>query len=191
MLKLSEDEIKSAREQYFESTGKVTDDFRFFEAKMNCFTDWLAFEELQRNKPKLWDEFKKSAKPSDEIFETLKSVKYSAFYFKKINFRKQIVMEDLIARKKFVLASDHEKFGLVEGDLFVGRLFTSPDGEHYLLYGFLNLPGDIKKIITKEVKKRAKIGSLSEYNFTTEVEKIGTKVLYYPHVPPTEIFKFI
>lgn len=183
-------DLKSAKEKYFSITGKLDEDKEEFESRMNCFNDWYIFQYRHDDGSKVIEEYIRSNQLDEEISQAMLNVNHSLFEFSKINFRKQIVLKDILHDEKVVLAKTHPNISLMEGDVFTGRVMKY-QGEYYLLRGICTLPRGVTSILKKQSKKVRKANSFEEeLNFLLQLESLKTKAMHYSHIDPAKIFIF-
>lgn len=183
-------DLKSAKEKYFSITGKLDEDKEEFESRMNCFNDWYIFQYRHDDGSKVIEEYIRSSQLDEEISQAMLNVNHSLFEFSKINFRKQIVLKDILHDEKVVLAKTHPNISLMEGDVFTGRVMKY-QGEYYLLRGICTLPRGVTSILKKQSKKVRKANSFEEeLNFLLQLESLKTKAMHYSHIDPAKIFIF-
>jgi hypothetical protein len=184
------EELKAAKEKYFSLTGKLDEDKDEFESRMNCFNDWYIFQYRDENGSKVIEDYIRTNQLDVELSQALLNVNHSLFDFSKINFRKQIVLHDILHDEKIVLMKNHPTISLMEGDVFTGRVIKFK-GEHYLLRGVCTLPQGVKSILKKQSKKVRKLNSFEEeLNFLLQLESLKTKAMHYSHIDPSKIFIF-
>lgn len=184
------DELKSAKDKYFSITGKLDEDKEEFESRMNCFNDWYVFQYRSSDGAKVIEDYIRTSQLDVELSQALLNVNHSLFEFSKINFRKQIVLHDILHDEKIVLMKNHPTISLMEGDVFTGRVIKYK-GEYYLLRGVCILPQGVKKILKKQSKKVRKLNSFEEeLNFLLQLESLKTKATHYSHIDPAKIFIF-
>jgi hypothetical protein len=184
------DALKAAKEKYFSITGKLDEDKDEFESRMNCFNDWYIFQYRDENGSKVIEDYIRTNHLDVELSQALLNVNHSLFDFSKINFRKQIVLHDILHDEKIVLMKNHPTISLMEGDVFTGRVIKYK-GDYYLLRGVCTLPQGVKSILKKQSKKVRKLNSFEEeLNFLLQLECLKTKAMHYSHIDPTKIFIF-
>lgn len=184
------DTLKEAKEKYFSITGKFDEDKDEFESRMNCFNDWYIFQYRHPDGSKVIEDYIRTNRIEEELSQSLLNVNHSLFEFSKINFRKQIVLKDILHDEKIVLVKNHPNIGLMEGDLFTGRVVKFKN-EYYLLRGVCTLPTTVKSILKKESKRIRKMNSFDEeLKFLLTLENYKTKSTHYSHIDPSKIFIF-
>ena len=183
-------DLKSAKEKYFSITGKLDEDKEEFESRMNCFNDWYIFQYRHEDGSKVIEEYIRSNQLDEELSQAMLNVNHSLFEFKKISFRKHIVLHDILHDEKITLAKNHPTISLMEGDVFTGRVIKY-QGEYYLLRGICTLPRGVTSILKKQSKKVRKANSFEEeLNFLLQLESLKTKAMHYSHIDPAKIFIF-
>jgi hypothetical protein len=184
------EEMKKAIEIYTDKTGKMDEESEEYESRMNSFNDWFIFNYRKNDDTKIIDNYISDHSISDDVAKSFHNANYSLFLFQKINFRKQIVIKDILHNEKFVLAKDNKHLALVEDDLFIGRV-VEINGDHYLLNGLCSLPRDVYSILRKESKKVRKLNNdIEEEEYLLKLELLKTKSLQYGHLESSKIFKF-
>ncbi len=184
--------LLKAKDSYFQMTGKVNEDDEDYELRMNLFHDWYLLDFLPQNRVQtlIRDYFLlKGQSLSTEIKEALLSPCYS--YFEYLGKPKTaITLKDLLHKKKVVLSTYHQPIGMLEGDIFIGRVVTYKN-ESYLLNGRCILPKIIKASLVKkcnEIRRSKEINKETE--FLLKLEKHKTTYSRYGHIDPLKIFTF-
>lgn len=184
------EDLKEAKDKYFSITGKLDEDKEEFESRMNCFNDWYIFQFRHLDGSKVIEDYIRSNQLDVEISQALLNVNHSLFEFSKINFRKQIVLKDILHDEKITLVKNHPTISLMEGDVFTGRVIKFK-GDHYLLRGVCILPQGVKSILKKQSKKVRKQNSFEEeLSYLLQLECFKTKAMHYSHIDPAKIFIF-
>ncbi len=183
-------DLKQAKETYFSMTGKLDEDKDEFESRMNSFNDWYIFQYRQKDGSKIVEDYIRNSQLGEGLAEALLNVNHSLFEFSKINFRKQIVLKDILHDEKITLVKNHPSISLMEGDVFTGRVIKF-EGNFYLLRGICTLPQKVKPILIKQSKRIRKINSFEEeLAYLLQLESLKTKTLHYSHIDPAKIFIF-
>jgi hypothetical protein len=184
------DDLKEAKEKYFSITGKLDEDKDEFESRMNCFNDWYIFQYRHKDGSKVIEDYIRTNQLDVELSQALLNVNHSLFEFSKINFRKQVVLHDILHDEKIVLTKNHPIISLMEGDMFTGRVIKYKD-DYFLLRGVCTLPQGVKSILKKQSKKVRKLNSFDEeLSFLLQLECLKTKAMHYSHIDPSKIFIF-
>lgn len=182
--------LVKAKQEYVNFTGKLNEEAEEYESRMNTFSDWYMFNYRLDNGHKIIDEYLLENDLDPNLAKSFHNINYSLFQFVKVNFRKQIVIKDILHNEKFVLAKDNGDISLLVDDLFVGRLVTY-NGQSYLLKGLCLVPGDALSNLKKEAKRVRKLNDMEEEEkFLLKVESLKTKSLNYGHIEPSKIFIF-
>lgn len=183
-------DLKEAKDKYFSLTGKLDEDKEEFESRMNCFNDWYIFQYRHNDGSKVIEDYIRTHQLDEELSQALLNVNHSLFEFSKINFRKQIVLKDILHDEKITLVKSHPNISLMEGDVFTGRVIKYK-GEYYLLRGLCTLPQGLSSILKKQSKKVRKANSFEEeLNYLLQLESLKTKAMHYSHIDPSKIFIF-
>lgn len=183
-------DMKKAIDFYVEKTGKMNEESEEYESRMNCFNDWFIFNYRLADNSKIIDHYIVDNELDESLSKSFHNVNFSLFLFQKINYRKQIVIYDILHNKKFTLAKDNETLALVEDDMFIGRV-VEINGNNYLLNGICLLPRDVYSILKKQSKKIRKMNNQEEEEaFLLHLENMKTKSLQYGHLDPDKIFTF-
>lgn len=184
------DDLKEAKEKYFNITGKLDEDKDEFESRMNSFNDWYIFQYRHQDGSKVIEDYIRSNDLDTELSQALLNVNHSLFEFSKVNFRKQIVLKDILHDEKITLVKNHPTISLMEGDVFTGRVIKYK-GEYFLLRGVCILPQGVKSILKKQSKKIRKLNSFEEeLQYLLQLEALKTKATHYSHIDPSKIFIF-
>ena len=182
------EELKAAKEAFINKTGKIDEESDEYESRMNSFNHWYIFDYERSDGSRFIDKYLKSV--DNEVAASLSEINYSLFHFKKINFRKQIIISDVLHSEKFILAKENGHLPLVEDDLFLGRAVKYGD-EWYLLNGVVTLPREVFSVLKKESKKVRKLNNSSEeLGFLLNLERLKNRSLLYGHVDSSKIFNF-
>lgn len=184
------DLLKEAKEKYINLTGKMDEDSSEYESRMNSFNDWFIFNYRRADGRRVIDDYIQDEKVDSDLAKSFHNTNYSLFHFVKINFRKQIVLKDVLHNEKFVLRKEDCELALLEDDIFVGRIVTY-DNKNYLLKGVCTLPRETLGILKKQSRKVRKLNSIEEEErFLLTLEKLKIKSINYGHINSEQIFVF-
>jgi hypothetical protein len=182
--------LKKAKDEYIKLTGKLDEDDSEYESRMNSFNDWYIFHYRRTDDRRIIDDYIQDFKIDDELALAFHNVNYSLFHYVKINFKGNIVLEDILHAEKFQLKKEDNGLGLLEDDLFVGRLI-SYQGRNYLLKGVSTMPREVYGALKKQSKKLRKLNNNTlEQNFLLTLEKLKIKAINYAHINAEQIFVF-
>ncbi|MBD66392.1 MAG: hypothetical protein CME62_14370 [Halobacteriovoraceae bacterium] len=183
-------DMKKALDIYIAKTGQMNEESEWYESRMNSFNDWFVFNYRRDDGTRIIDQYVIDEGIDDDLAKSFHNLNYSLFLFQKTNFRKQIVIRDILHNKKIILDKDNDNIGLLEDDLFVGRVIEL-NGSHYLLNGLCILPREVYSALKKEAKKiRKQNNEVKEQDFLLELENLKTKSLNYSHITSDKIFTF-
>lgn len=149
------DLLKQAKEFYINATGKIDDETDEYESRMSSFNDWFIFNFRIDDGRRIIDDYINDFKIDDELAKSFHNVNYSLFAFVKFNFKKQVVLKDILHNEKYVVQKDQSNIGLVPDDLFVGRVISYSD-ENFVLRGMCTLPTTLLSKLKKRIKKNEK-----------------------------------
>lgn len=182
--------LKQAKEAYIALTGKLDEDKDEFESRMNCFNEWYLFQWKDESGKKIVEDYIRREQLDEDLSQAFLNVNHTLLEFSKTNFRKQIVLLDILHDEKVNLAKGHRHIGLVEDDLFIGRVIRYK-GDNYLMHGVCTLPQSIRSVLKKQSKKVRKMNSFEEeLKFLLSLESLKTKSMHYQHIEPSKIFVF-
>lgn len=184
------DELLKAKALYTELTGKLNDDDDEYESRMNLFNDWYLFNYRLQEGKRLVDDYIASHEFEEEFAKALLNVNYSLFQFKKTNFKKEVVLSDILHSDKVTLSKENPFSGLVEDDIFVGRVVVYNE-KGYFLKGVCTLPQSVLSNLKKESKKVRKLNNIEEEEtFLLKLENLKTRSKNYGHLDASKIFVF-
>lgn len=182
------EDMKEALSLFQERTGKMDADSAEYESRMHSFNDWFVFNYRKDSGERIVDKYVRDEKLDYELAKALTQTSYSLFLFKKINFRKKIIIKDVIHDLKFALADDCAMLPLVENDLFVGRSVKFRE-DFYLLPGICLLPRNTLSVLKKEAKRvRKQEDARQEESFLLKIESLKHKSLQYGHIDSVKVF---
>lgn len=184
------DELLKAKTLYTELTGKLNDDDDEYESRMNLFNDWYLFNYRLQDGKRLVDDYIANHDFEEEFAKALLNVNYSLFQFKKTNFKKEVVLSDILHSDKVTLSKENPFSGLVEDDIFVGRVVVYHE-KGYFLKGVCTLPQSVLSNLKKESKKVRKLNNVEEEEkFLLKLENLKTRSKNYGHLDASKIFVF-
>ena len=181
------DILKKAKKVFVDKTGTIDEDSDEYESRMSSFNDWYLFQYQYSTDTSVIQDYAK--KNETELVSSLLKTSYSVFLFHKINFKKQIVVKDILHGTKHILAKDNGHLALVEDDIFIGRI-CEHENQFYLLNGLCLLPREILSPLKKACKKIRKTKTVEESEFLLNLERLKTKSTQYAHIDPVQIFTF-
>lgn len=184
-------DLVRAKAEFSNLTGPIDEDEDDYESRMDSFNIWYLFDFKIDGRQSCISKYIEENSISESIKQALLGRNFSVFEFSGENFRKQIVIKDILHDSKVVLPKNHIKPGLVKGDLFIGST-VELDGESCLLPVFCLLPREAISPIKKKSKLIRKAGSESEeeFNFLMNTELLRNRYRRYRHVSPKKFFKY-
>lgn len=185
------DTLLEAKKVYTEVTGPFNEEDADFEARMNCFNDWYVFNFHTRGATHpIIKDYVETKNIEDNLSDAFGNINYSLFEFVKTNFKKRMVIKDILHNEKFVLSVNHPKMGIIANDIFVGRILTC-DEDAFLLKGLCIFPPDVKPVLMKESKRIRKMNEKQrELNFLMQLESLKVRWQRYGHLDVKQIFVF-
>jgi hypothetical protein len=112
------DTLIEAKEKFFDITGKINEDDPDYESRMHCFNDWYICQFISdRGTTTVLSDYLIKNSLDEDLVKAFESIHYSLFHFSKRNFRKHMVLKDLLYKKKFIIDKDFENAGVIEDDL--------------------------------------------------------------------------
>jgi DNA-binding ferritin-like protein (Dps family) len=182
--------LKQAKEAYVSLTGKLDEDKDEFESRMNCFNEWYLFQWKDESGKKIVEDYIRRERLDEDLSQAFLNVNHTLLEFTKVSWRDQFILKDILHDEKIALAKNHKHIGLVEDDIFIGRVIRHK-GENYLLRGVCTLPQTIRKQLKKQSKKVHKLNSFEEeLKYLLQLESLKTKSMHYRHIEPSKIFVF-
>jgi len=152
-------EIYKAKQEFFERAGVVYEDDAEFEQRMNLFMDWYLFDrdlpgvDLPPIRYYIRQHVPEFSKEEKETYENLSSSIHSLFLLKRFTlFGRNLVIQDLFSRKKYIVMDPRLKYAFSRGDIFEGRIFPS-EGKWHFAQGFCFHPVEMRSFIVGEIKK--------------------------------------
>lgn len=184
------DLLLRAKKQYVDATGKLNEETDEYESRMNTFNDWFIFHFKMDNDRRVIDDYIQDTNLDVDLAKAFYDVNYSLFHFVKVNFRKQVVLKDILHNQKLILAKDNGEVSLVADDIFVGRTITYNE-QSYLMRGLCFLPRTVLGNLKKEAKKVRKLNNIDEEEkYLLKIESLMTRSLNYGHIDASKIFIF-
>jgi hypothetical protein len=184
------DLLVRAKDEFTTLTGKIDEETNEYESRMYTFNDWYIFNFRREDNRRIIDDYIQNYDLESDLSKSLYNINFSLFQFVKINYKKQIVLKDILHNEKFVLKKEECNLALLEDDLFIGRLVSLED-RNYLLKGVTTLPREVLTQLKKQAKKVRKLNSReAEEDFLMTLEKLKVKSLHYGHLNSEKIFVF-
>lgn len=186
------DEVKRAKAEFFERTGKVAEGSERFESQMRAFLDWYLFDR-PLDKPQLCpvkyflEENKEKLDAAEyKIFEDLSQSVHSLFELQKVK-KLDIYLKDLMDGEKYVVEDSEIYEGFSKGDVFETRLIRFGDR---LVFGnsFVFHPKDCRSFILKQIKKVRYLDPTHKLGLLQRLSSMRLKTEQYPHIDVKHIY---
>ena len=182
--------ILKAKEEYFELTGKISEEDEDFESRMNGFNYWYLTQRDASSGSSLLKSYLENDSINEEDKEALLNINHSLFEYKGLSFTKKHTFKDILHNKKFTIPRDRFHLQLVKDDIFIARSIEV-ESSVYLLNDLSVLPLDVRSILVKESAKVRKLQDKSrDLQFLMAIEKLKTKWRRYGHLDAKRIFQF-
>lgn len=186
------DEVKRAKEEFFERTGKVAEGSEKFEGQMKAFLDWYLFdrpmEKAELCPVKLYVvEHKADMGPGEtEIFEQLCQSIHSIFELQKVR-ESDVYLKDLISGEKYIVEESEISQGFTKGDVFETRLLKYKDR---LVFGssFTFHPRECRGFILKQIKQVKYLDQNHKLKLFQRLSSMRLKTDQYPHIDVKHIY---
>jgi len=181
--------LLEAKKIYSERTGIVYEDDDEYENRMNCFNDWYLFHHLSKDLRStiIWDFLEKHKEYDSSVRKSFQMINYSLFEVLKAGCS-QLILHDLLHRKKLKIKLGQRNVGCVSKDILVGRVIEH-HGEMFLLGGVCVLPPETKKILRAYTRKIHVFRDFNvEYRFLQRLEFLKVRWMRYKHVDISKLF---
>jgi len=187
-------ELISAKNEYFEKTGMVTEEDIEYENRMNIFLDWYLFDRplasfkvapVSHYYSQMAD---KLTIEEADIYKGFCNTIHSIFYCLKIK-KDEVVVEDLFQEKKYNVSHFEYKQAFMKGDIFEARLI--PFKKEYIFYnGFCFHPVEMEKFIVSEIKKVKHQDKSEQTKLIQQLAAMKLKHSRYQHINIKHIYTF-
>jgi hypothetical protein len=186
------EEVRRAREEFFNRTGRVAEGSEGFENAMRAFVDWYLFDrpldQSQLSPVKLFVlENTSSIDPADqEIFENLAESTHSLFELLKAS-GEDVFVKDLVSGEKYVIEDPDVNQGFSKGDIFETRLLKFRDR---LVFGqsFVFHPASTRAYILKQIKLVKYLDRVHKLKLFQKLSGMKLKTEQYPHIDVRHIY---
>jgi len=191
-------EVFRAKEEFFERAGVVHEDDAEFEQRMNLFMDWYMFDrDLPGvDLPPIRYYIRKNQatfSPEDEaIFTDLSNSIHSLFMIRRFTLFgkiKNLVIQDLFSRKKYVVINPLKQIAFSKGDLFEGRIFPH-EGKWHFTQGFCFHPVEMRSFILGEIKKIRFQERARHLKLILQLAQMKLKHQRFAHIDVKHIYVF-
>lgn len=182
-----QDEVASAKKDFFDESGIVDEESPNFEMRMTQFLEWYLFSrklrEVNLTPAEYALELPEFEMSSDErpLFENLVGIRHSLFEFLKIR-GNDIYVKDLWLGKKIVIPNSPVNIGFNRDEIFDARVI--PDGDTFrFTRAFCFHPPEASRYILSEIKRIRKLENPDEEEaFMLKLMKMRYRYEQYRHL---------
>ncbi len=186
------EEVKRAKQEFFERAGKVAEGSDKFEGQMNAFLDWFLYDrpldksEICPVKMFVFERLNEVDEKDRPIFEELTKSIHSLFELLKVK-NNDVYVKDLFAREKYIVEDSEINAGFTKGDIFEGRLIKIRDK---MVFGssFVFHPTDCRTYINKEIKKVRALDQRQHIKLMHKLAMMRIKSEQYSHIDVKHIY---
>jgi len=184
-------EMEKAKNEFFHPDAHVFEDDRVFERRMALFFDWYVFDrKLKDGKTPLTlyiDEHASKMSPEDNAaFQGF--LKYNHSLFEVLsNTKKIIIVKDLFTKKRHSIHEEENPLFFQKRLLLEARIIPLKDKE-YFSGAFCFHPPEVKKLLSKELKKLRKSKIKDTWPLLRKFFLIAIRWERYRHVDPYRIY---
>ena len=189
-------EIFKAKQEFFERSGVVYEDDIEFEQRMNLFMDWYVFDrdlpgvDLPPIRYYIRQHASKFNADDQRDYENLSSSIHTLFLLKRFTFlKKDLVVQDLFSRKKYLVIDPKLKMAFSRGDIFEGRIFPR-DGKWDFATGFCFHPVEMRSFIFGEIKKIRFQDPARHLKLILQLAQMKLKHQRFAHIDVKHIYGF-
>lgn len=179
-------DFKLALEQYIDLAGKAINDSSEYEAYMQRFQAWFAFQWRDQQQIRLVDRFIKSNHLEYSEEEALINMNYS--FFEVLSQTKEHwIIYDILHHKKLYI--DDLSLVLMPEDLFIGRTVSSD--RDFLVEGVCLVPKNLLPLIKKQCKTvRSQMSLVKEHSYLLKLESLCLRANMYRNLNHESLFDF-
>ena len=189
-------EVFRAKEEFFERAGVVHEDDLEFEQRMNLFMDWYLFDrdlpgvDLPPIRSYIRQHQAEFNPEQKQIFEDLSHSIHSLFVLSRFTFfGRNLIVQDLFSRKKYLVLDPKLKFAFSRGDIFEGRIFPH-EGKWHFTQGFCFHPVEMRSFILGEIKKIRFQDPTRHLKLILQLAQMKLKHQRYSHIDVKHIYVF-
>lgn len=152
-----EEEVRTARVDYFAEIGEVHEDEPSFEARTEAFIEWYVLDRVIPSKNQtpleLFLSVQRDALGDDEIavYQGFRASFRSLFEFQKVR-RDHLLVRDLASMKKLPIFERRQPRGLEKGSIFDARVVRFGDHDIFTR-GIIHHPREARRVILDAVKR--------------------------------------
>ncbi len=186
------DEVKAAKEEYFERAGRVAEGSEKFELQMKAFIDWYLFDrplkksEIAPVKLFVLEHLESLEENEKAIFTELSKTTHSLFELLKVK-DSDIHLKDLFDGEKYVVHEGDINKGFSKGDIFEARLIPFK-GELVFGGAFIFHPKECRSFILKQIKKIKYLDQKQRLRLMHQLASMKLKIEQYAHIDVKHIY---
>lgn len=186
------EEVKRAKEEYFERAGRVAEGSEKFEIQMNSFLDWYLFDrplnksDIEPVKLFTLEHLEALEQVEKEVFLDLTKTIHSLFELLKSK-DSDIYVKDLFDGEKYVITEQDINKGFSKGDIFEARLIPYK-GELVFGSAFIFHPKECRSFITKQIKKIKYLDQKQRLRLLHQLAGMKLKIEQYTHIDVKHIY---
>lgn len=189
-------EVYRAKQEFFERAGTVYEDDAEYEQRMNLFMDWYLFDrdlpgvDLPPIRYYIRLHQQQFSDADKGVYQNLSSSIHSVFLLaRKTWFKKDLVIQDLFSRKRYVVNDPKLKHAFSTGDIFEGRIFPN-EGKWHFAQGFCFHPVEMKSFILTEIKKIRNQDRSRHMKLILQLAQMKLKHQRFAHIDVKHIYQF-
>ncbi len=187
---ISEEEVHSAREEFFDLSGRVTEMDHSIEQRYSWFTEYLVFEYLIDGKSpamRLMENYNKFSEFERIIFQEFLNFKKGIFLVKK-NKGNQISVMDVLSEMVIQVSAPGSAEVFPRRSLFQGNIFRFREG-YFVSPVVLVHPEFVSSLIVRIIRRKIKGDEARFREFFWVLARLKLKQERFSRIPPEEIYK--
>lgn len=187
-------DLLAAKAEYFQLTGEVFEDDKFFESRMASFLDYYLFDRVSPLTGKtpaieLHDQMLAERPEQAPRFRNFTETIHGVFEVRKLG-KEMVKLREPFSGKDFEVTERRQMVGLEKGDILEARLIPF-DAHLWFSAAFCYHPREATKLILKEVKRRKKKEpERTTREFAWECAKRALKAERYRQIAVEKIYDF-
>ncbi len=186
------EEVKFAKEEFFERAGRVAEGSEVFETQMRAFLDWYIFDrplkihDVAPVKMFVLEHVDTLTEEDQQIYIALAKSVHSLFELTKVK-GSDIYIKDLFDGVKYVVRESEVNTGFSKKDLFEARLIEIGD-RLYFGNSFIFHPGETRPFVLKQVKSTRYLESKEKLKLLHKLASMKLKTDQYSHIDVKHIY---
>ncbi len=187
---ISEEEVHSAREEFFDLSGRVTEMDHSIEQRYSWFTEYLVFEYLIDGKSpavRLMEDYRRLSEFERAIFQEFLEFKKGIFLVKE-NKGERISVMDVLSEKVLKVSVPGSAEVFPRRSLVQGNIFKFKEGYFISPVALLH-PEFVSSLIVRIIKKKIKGDEARFREFFWMLARLKLKQERFSRIPPEEIYR--